>query len=100
MQKARGHIKTESISSHKPSRKHVVDEIKKCRSLTTYHKKQLVRAINKGLADKIFDDWKAFSAHKISSEALIENVNKELIEQEFKDDKLYFSSMDDFFEKF
>lgn len=69
-------------------------------ALTSYHKKQIIRAIKKGLRSYVEKDMAMLQHHQISAEQLMNHINKKLIEKEIKDDELYISSMDDFLDRF
>ena len=77
-----------------------LNEVRQASRLSDYHKKQLVRAVHKGLGDYIMPTWKEFQSKKISAQDLILDVNKTLVEKELRDDQIYFTSVDDFFSKF
>lgn len=84
----------------KYNRKKLLKDIKGSTKLTEYHKQQITKAIKQGLGGHIETDWNKFKNKKITSQDLILQVNKTMVEREIADDRIYFSSSDDFFKKF
>ncbi len=96
MRTSRTH-RTERTQTAAPT---LVAAIRKNTELTAYHKKQIIHAIKKGLEPQLKKDWEQFTHHAISGETLVKKANNYLVDREIKDNTIFFTSMEDFFDRY
>ena len=91
---------TKRLLPERASPEELLKEVRHSKKLTNYNKKQIVRALKKGLGRALENDWALFNHAEISEQELARRVAKHLMHEVIREDEIYFTSMDDFFDRY